>query len=79
MVLLLSLGLVTPQAVRRALRTTFETRETHVLPAQLPEPPQAWTDPYEALAKELKLRAVTLQEAYAYVGRIWQEWRLGEA
>jgi hypothetical protein len=39
-------------------------------------PPQDWVEPYAALAEELGLPALTLQEAYDYVADTWTEWGL---
>ena len=78
LVLLVHSGLLEPERVRRALRATFETRETHQLPARLPEPPLAWAGPYAALAQDLRLPAITLQDAYAYLDTCWQKWGLGQ-
>ena len=78
LVLLMDSDLLEPDRVKRALKATFETRETHQLPARLPEPPLAWTGPYAALAQDLRLPAITLQDAYAYLDTYWQKWGLGQ-
>lgn len=38
--------------LRKALEQTFTFRNTHPLPASLPEPPAAWATPYSAMARE---------------------------
>lgn len=78
LVLLVHSGQLDPHRVRQALRATFETRGTHSLPVQLPMPPAEWRDPYAALAEELGLPALTLQEARTYLDGHWQGWGLGQ-
>jgi hypothetical protein len=76
LVLLVHLGNLELESVKRALRATFETRGTHPLPARLPQPPSDWVEPYAALAQELDLPASTLQEGYAHLAGYWCEWEL---
>lgn len=76
LVLLIHTGQVDPERARYALRATFETRASHPLPFQLPEPPQDWAEPYAALAQDLDLPAETLSQAYAYLASYWSEWEL---
>jgi len=35
--------------------------------------------PYDTIALELGLPALTLHEAYAYLDAYWQRWELGQA
>ena len=78
LVLLLHSGQLNLERVKQALRATFGTRGSHSLPAQLPAPPLEWTEPYAALAQELGLPALTLQEARTYVEAHWHKWGLGQ-
>jgi hypothetical protein len=78
LVLLVHSGQLKPERVKQALGATFETRGTHPSPTQLPMPPTDWAEPYTALAQELGLPALTLQEAYTYLDAYWQEWGLGQ-
>ncbi len=69
--LLASARSIDAKRLRDALEQTFTFRKTHVLSATLPEPPAAWTTPYEAMAREdqlpwLSLAAVT-KAAKAFV------------
>ena len=41
--------------LRRALETTFSTRDTHSLPSALPPPPSEWRTPYRTMAREVGL------------------------
>lgn len=79
LVLLVHLGRLNPDHVRRALAATFEARTTHPLPARLPEPPPAWAEPYAAIAQELRLPASTLQEACVCLDIYWQGLELSSA
>lgn len=78
LVLLVDSGLLEPDRVKHALRATFETRRTHKLPARLSMPPTDWAESYAAQARDLRLPAMTLQEAYTYLDTYWQEWELGQ-
>ena len=78
LVLLVDSELLDPERVRQALRATFAARDTHLLPTSLPHPPAAWAEPYAALAHDLDLPALTMEEAYAYVGAYWDHWALGQ-
>jgi Nucleotidyl transferase AbiEii toxin, Type IV TA system len=51
--------------VRAALEQTFKFRNTHALPAMLPEPQRAWVTPYAAMAREDRLAWRTLDEVTA--------------
>jgi predicted nucleotidyltransferase component of viral defense system len=78
LVLLVHSGQLEPERVRQALRATFETRGTHPLPTSLPQPPEDWTEPYAAMAQELKLTVLTLRKAYIFLDAYWHAWALGQ-
>jgi hypothetical protein len=71
LVLLAGSGLLTRRKARAAARSTFQTRGTHQIPAQLPEPPLDWAASYAALATELGLGPGTLQDAHSYLVEWW--------
>lgn len=50
--------------LRAALEQTFAFRNTHPVPEQLPAPPPSWEAPYAAIAKEDRLRWLSLAEAF---------------
>ena len=50
--------------LHRAIRMTFESRQTHPLPEHLPAPPSSWASPYRRLARESGLSFTTLQEGW---------------
>jgi hypothetical protein len=60
--LLASAQAIDARRLREALEQTFAFRETHVLPAMLPEPLAAWETPYAAMAREDQLAWATLEE-----------------
>jgi hypothetical protein len=76
LVLLLHSRQLEPERVRQALKASFEARGTHTLPTQLPKPPADWVEAYAALARELGLSALTLEEAYTYLDTYWHRWKL---
>jgi hypothetical protein len=51
--------------LRAALEQTFTFRNTHELPAALPEPSVEWAGPYEVMAREDKLAWATLAQVVA--------------
>jgi hypothetical protein len=50
------------QRLRKALEQTFTFRQTHALPANVPEPLAAWSAPYAAMAREDHLAWPTLED-----------------
>jgi hypothetical protein len=76
LVLLVHSGLLDLANLKRALWATFEARNTHPLPARLPEPPPDWAEPYAALVREIGLPVPTLQEACARLDTYWRSWEL---
>jgi hypothetical protein len=75
LVLLIDSGMLRTDNVRRALAATFETRNTHSLPARPPQPPSSWQEPYAALARELELSALTMDAACRLLEARWRTWR----
>jgi hypothetical protein len=62
--LIATAGRVEAARVRAAIEQTFAFRGTHVVPERLPAPPDAWTAPYAAIAREDQLRWVTVVDAF---------------
>ncbi|MET0284441.1 MAG: nucleotidyl transferase AbiEii/AbiGii toxin family protein [Polyangiales bacterium] len=58
--LLATVKAIDARRLRAALEQTFSFRGTHVLPTALPAPPQAWSKPYEVMARDNGLPWVTL-------------------
>ncbi|HKS74404.1 MAG TPA: hypothetical protein VJQ82_14475 [Terriglobales bacterium] len=59
-----------PERVLRCVRATFERRQTHPLPAEMPPPPIDWTRTFAALAKEVSVEA-DINTGYRYVPDWW--------
>lgn len=49
--------------LREAIEATFQARETHGVPANMPDPPELLSAPYRKLARELDLAWPTIREA----------------
>lgn len=72
--LVLLIGLETPSdhRTRRALEEVFEHRETHSLPAELPEPPLEWQEGYELVVKQLTRVPERLVDAWREVADFYR-------
>ncbi len=53
--LLIAKGGLDHQRLAASIRDTFKRRRTHSVPAVLPVPPPAWSEPFAAMAKECSL------------------------
>ena len=78
LVLLVHAGLLEAAQVREALQVTFRLRATHPLTAELPKPPEAWSESFRALASELGLPVQDLEQAHAYLSAFWGRHGLGQ-
>jgi hypothetical protein len=78
LVLLVHSSLLEAAQVRHALQETFRLRATHPLSAELPKPPQAWSESFQALAIELGLLVQDLEQAHTYLSEFWRSHDLGE-
>jgi plasmid stabilization system protein ParE len=78
LVLLMHSGLLEAVQVWQALQATFRLRAMHPLTAELPKPPDAWSESFAALAIELRLRVQDLEQAHAYLSAFWRSHGLGE-
>lgn len=78
LVLLVHSSLVEAAQVRQALQATFSFRATHPLMAELPEPPEIWSESFQALAIELGLPVQDLEQAHTYLSAFWRSHDLGE-
>lgn len=78
LVLLVDSGLLEATQVGQALQVTFILRATHPLATELPKPPEAWSESFQALAIELGLPVQDLELAYEYLRTFWQSHGLGD-
>lgn len=60
--LLATTGALQRTELRRALQQTFRHRRTHELPTALPDPPPAWKQAYERMARDNDLRWNNLEQ-----------------
>lgn len=79
LVLLIERGTLAPKAVAAALQATFATRHTHPLPARLPDPPEAWTGEFPAMATEAGLSTTDIKAAFGILIEYWESNALGTA
>jgi len=70
LVLLTQSGDLVPGRVLQCVRATFERRQTHVLPAEVPVPPTAWARTFAALAEEVGLEP-NMGAGYGLVSDWW--------
>jgi hypothetical protein len=66
--LLAGLSAFSGDRLLEAVAATFEARQTHTLPSELPAPPAAWEAPFRRQAQELELGYSNLQEAVMAAG-----------
>ncbi len=73
LVLLIGSGLPEPVAVVKAVRATFDRRESHPIPKSLMKPPEEWEPVYAKLAHEYDLPVPSFNEAFDQVKVYWQK------
>ncbi len=78
LVLLVHAGLLEAAQARQALQVTFRFRATHPLIAELPKPPESWSEFFRALAIELGLPVQDLKQAHTYLSTFWRSHDFGE-
>ena len=71
LVLLIQMGGMGKERVCKAVKLTFQRRETHPVPKELPDPPELWQRPFNALAKSVGL-ALNLEEAISRVREFYR-------
>ncbi|MCK7498497.1 MAG: hypothetical protein MZW92_53600 [Comamonadaceae bacterium] len=69
-VLLIELGSLSPERIRRAVEATFDRRATHPIPDDLLPPPKDWARPFAALLTECGLDQ-TLDGTYERIREVW--------
>jgi len=68
LILLIRSGDLQEDRLREAVRLTFGRRRTHSIPADLPQPPEAWITEFRELSKECGLQ-MDLEETFSEVRR----------
>jgi hypothetical protein len=69
-VVMASTSSIEASRLRTAVRSIFDRRATHDVPAGLSEPPDDWTRPWAALAENVPADA-DLAAGYATAGQLW--------
>jgi hypothetical protein len=77
--LLAELGRIDAARLQQAVRATFEARDTHTLPHEMPDPPAGWARPYQRLAAQVVLSYQTLGEADRAIKKFLNPILMGEA
>jgi hypothetical protein len=76
LLLLIRSGDLAPGRMLECVRATFERRQTHPLPAEMPPPPTQWARTFAALAEEVGVE-VNIEAGYRIVSEWWQRVRIG--
>ena len=68
--------------LQQALQATFDTRKTHALPTQFPDPPSTWSAPFRRLAEETGLGYRMLSDAseaaQVFLDPVLRGWEAGK-
>ena len=75
LMLLIELELVRAPDVLPVVRHVFESRGTHPVPGDLPDPPAGWARDYAEEAAATSLRTHTLDEAMSQLRSFWRDAR----
>jgi predicted nucleotidyltransferase component of viral defense system len=62
--LLATIRRISARTLRAALLQTFQFRNSHAVPTQIPAPPPTWRTPYAAMARDADLAWATLDDVY---------------
>lgn len=71
LILLIELDLVRPRDLLPVVHHVFDSRATHAIPEDLPDPPPSWRDDYPQMAAGSALHARTLEEAMSRLRSFW--------
>ncbi|HEX7661271.1 MAG TPA: nucleotidyl transferase AbiEii/AbiGii toxin family protein [Pseudonocardiaceae bacterium] len=72
LVLLIEHGLIDPARVASRVTSVFLERNSHAIPARLPEWPASWNDDYASLIADLEVSATSLPVATTLVASFWK-------
>jgi hypothetical protein len=73
LVLFITSDLPNADAVRSAIRTTFDARKTHPLPKKLPTPPDSWSSVFTEMANEAGISPNSLEDAVRTLEAYFEE------
>ena len=71
LVLLIEDGVTATPGLLLIVVHVFDTRASHGMPDELPDPPSSWRDAYPETARDMDVTAATLDEAMALVRAFW--------
>ena len=72
LVLLLEYGLPEARVVMRAIRATFDRRDTHTIPEDLKMPPKEWEPVYKNFVRDLNFPTTSINETFERVISYWK-------
>jgi len=70
-VLILEVSPPSPASARHAIEAVFERRDSHLLPARIPDPPPWWAALYTASAAEIRLSRIRMDQAVELLRTYW--------
>jgi hypothetical protein len=73
LVLFVTIDQPSKQAIRAAVEATFQRRNTHPIPSELPLPPESWRATYSEMAKDALLTTTELGEGFRLVAEFCQD------
>ena len=76
--LLVELGKIDSNRLYRAIQATFDSRKSHPLPGEIPDPPAEWSRSFQKLAAEVSLSYQTLEVANKAIKRFMNPLLKGE-
>lgn len=79
LVLLIERGLPDVDELRNALKLTFSTRGTHLLPDELPEPPEQWASDFPGMAAEAGISVKTVMDGFLIMNSFWSTHSLADS
>lgn len=72
LILLMEDGIDNLPSVAQAVERVFKDRDTHVIPIEIPDPPEWWSQLYEGMAEELDIEAKTVETAMTVLRDFWE-------
>lgn len=71
LILLIEEGFEDLLELRTAVDTVFESRATHAVPVEIPDPPESWRPTFADIASHLEIQPQELNEAMDVLRRFW--------
>lgn len=77
-ILLAESGKIEANRLQRAIQATFDVRQTHPTPREVPAPPSDWAKPFRKLAADVSLDCQNVDEATSMIKRFLDPLLIGE-